>query len=149
MLPGAVLALDVGTRTIGVAHTDPSRRFVFADPTLARRSVRADAASLATICSRHAVVQLVVGVPLPTEGEITSARGERLARQVGDALAALTGLAVAYVDESFTTLEAHARLREAGADERRRRGVIDGHAAVVILEDWLALTGGDAPPPQR
>lgn len=135
--PGPVLALDVGTRTIGLARTDPSRRFVFVDPTLARRSVARDAAALVEIVRRHGVTQLVVGLPVGEPGA-EEPRGVRLARQVGEALAAATGLPLAWVDEGYTTVEAHARLRDAGLDERARRGIIDGHAAAVILEQWLA-----------
>lgn len=140
-LPGPVLALDVGTRTIGLARTDPSRRFVFVDPTLTRRSVKADAAAVHALCARHGVTQVVVGLPVPDPGA-PEARALRLARQVGDALAAL-GCRVAYADEGYTTVEAHARLAEAGVEARARRPVVDGHAAAVLLEDWLAANPSD------
>lgn len=140
-LPGAVLALDVGTRTIGVARSDPSRTFVFAGPTLVRVGVERDAAAIAVLCRKHAIVQLLVGLPLaPDAPPLAGAevpRGVRLARQVGEAVARLTGLPIAWVDESYTTLEANDRLRTAGAGNRAVRRVIDGQAASVFLEDWL------------
>lgn len=133
-----VLALDVGTRTIGLARTDPTRRFVFPDQTIARRSVVKDVAAILQLCKKASVVRLVVGLPEPEPGEAGS-RSIRLARQVGDALAAASGLPLEWMDEGFTTVEADARLAAAGVSTRKRRGRIDSEAAAVILEDWLVL----------
>jgi putative Holliday junction resolvase len=139
MLPGPVIALDVGTKTIGIAVSDPSRRFVLPVRTLARQGVAKDAAALTGLCREKATAQVVVGLPLTPDGE--EGRSARLARQVGEALAA-QGLTVAYQDERYSTVEAEWRLREAGMDGRARKGVIDAAAAVVILEDWLAAQAG-------
>ena len=126
-----VLALDVGTAVIGLARTDPSRRIVFAEGTLVRRSVAKDAEALAAVCARHGVTQLVVGLPLTPDGG--EARMAKLARQVGDALGARTGLPVAFVDERYSSAEARLRAIEAGRPSRK----VDPEAAMVILEDWL------------
>lgn len=133
---GPVLALDVGTRTIGVAVTDASRRHTFPERTIARRSVVKDTAVIAAICAERRVVQVVVGLPLTPDGD--EARSARLARQIGVALATTTALPVAYMDERFSTVEAEWRLRAAEAPAASRRASIDQYAAIVILEDWLA-----------
>lgn len=136
MLPGAVLALDVGTQTIGLAVTDPGRRMSFPVKTLARRGVAKDVDALAALCAERQVRQIVVGLPLDLAG--AEQRMTRLARQVGEALGARTGLPVAWVDERFTTMEAKARLSEAGVPRGLQKAVVDQQAAIVILEDWLA-----------
>ncbi|MFT4974851.1 MAG: putative Holliday junction resolvase [Myxococcota bacterium] len=132
----SILSLDVGTKTIGVAraYTDGPR---IATPmtTLKRRSVKKDAAALAILCTKHSAAAIVVGLPLEEDGN--EGRAVRLARQVGDALGALTGLPIHYQDERYSTLEASRRLSEQGLDTRRQRSVIDQAAAAVILEDWL------------
>lgn len=133
--PGPLLALDVGERRIGLAASDPTRRFVFADGALQRKGVKTDVAALAARCRERGVVGVVVGLPLDLQGR--EGRTTRLARQVGEALAAATGLPVHWADEQYTSLEAEARLGELGAEDRRR-GRVDAGAAVVILEDWLA-----------
>jgi putative Holliday junction resolvase len=133
---GSVLALDVGTKTIGLAGTDPMRMMALPLHTLARQSVVKDADALALLCKQRRVSQLVVGLPLELDG--TEGRSARLARQVGDALAQRTALPLAYVDERFSTVEAKNRLREAGLNERQQRSVVDAAAAAVILEDWMA-----------
>lgn len=134
--PGPVLALDVGTRTIGIAVTDPGRRFVFPVSTLARRSVVRDVAALGRLCVERAVTFLVVGVAIDDDGN--EGRSARLARQVGEALAGATGLPVEWVDEGYTTVEAHTRLHAAGVRAADRKPMVDQEAAVVILELWLA-----------
>jgi putative Holliday junction resolvase len=137
---GCVIALDVGTKTIGLATSDPGRRFCFPQGTIARRGVRQDVEALARVCRERRVTAVVVGLPLDLDGHET--RSTRLARQVGDALAAATGLPVAWQDERFSTLEAEDRLRAAGVGAAARRATIDAHAAAVILEDWLNARPG-------
>jgi putative Holliday junction resolvase len=134
-MTGSYIALDVGTRTIGVAVADTRLAMVLPDRVLARKGVARDAAVVAELCRARRAVAVVVGLPLDLEGGET--RSTRLARQVGEAVEAATGLPVHWQDERYSTLEAEARLQAAGFDGRARRGVIDAHAAVVILEDWL------------
>lgn len=135
MFPGSVLALDVGTKTIGLAGTDPMRMLALPLHTLARQSVVKDADALALLCRQRKVSQLVVGLPLELDG--SEGRSARLARQVGEALVQRTGLPLCWVDERFSTVEARHRLRQAGLDERAQRAVVDAAAAAVILEDWM------------
>lgn len=138
--PGPLLALDVGERRIGVAVTDPGRRFVFAERTVERKGVRRDVEGLAALCRSRGITELVVGLPVGLDG--AEGRSARLARQVGEALGAATGLPVHWADEQYTSLEAEARLGDAGVRARDRRAVVDQAAAVVILEDWLRRQGG-------
>lgn len=128
--PGAALALDVGTAKIGVAVTDVARKMAFPLHTMPRQSVVRDAAVLAALARTRGVTALVVGLP------DAGGRMERLARQLGDALAGLAGLPVHYVDEGFTSSEARIRIADAGL----RRDTVDAHAAAIILESWLGST---------
>lgn len=136
----SILSLDVGTKTIGVARARTSGP-VIATPllTLRRKSVKKDAAAVAELCHKHNIEAVVVGLPLEEDGN--EGRAVRLARQVGDAVGALTGLAIHYQDERYSTLEASRRLSERGLDARRQKAVIDQAAAAVILEDWLKAQG--------
>ncbi len=133
------LALDVGTKTIGVARADVGLSLASPLLTLARKGVKKDCARLATICGEQDVVEVIVGLPYELDGG--EGRSARLARQVGDALADLTGLPVHYQDERFSTVEAAHRLSAAGYSARDQRSRIDQAAAAVILEDWLAGRG--------
>ena len=129
------LALDVGTKTIGLALSDPLGLFAQPLYTVARRGVKKDGAELALVCADKEVTHLVVGLPLELDG--SEERPARLARQVGEALAQLTGLPLVYVDERFSSVEAERHLLEADLSRAKRKEVIDQAAAVIILQSWL------------
>ncbi len=131
-LPGAVLSLDVGTAKIGIAATDVGRKIVFSVATMVRKSVAKDAEAIARLCAAREVTQLVVGLP------DTNERMQRLARQVGDAVAAVVKVPVDYVDEGYTSAEARTLIADRGA----RRDEVDAVAAAIILEAWLATRAG-------
>lgn len=130
-----LLALDVGTKTIGVARADTRARLPSPLLTLARQGVKKDCARLAELCAREHVEAVIVGLPYELDGG--EGRSARLARQVGDALAQATGLPVHYQDERYSTVEAAHRLAAAGWTARQQRERIDQAAAAVILQDWL------------
>lgn len=134
-----IIALDVGTKTIGVAR---SHGVAFAEPwfTLARAGVAKDVAQLAQRLRAARPTQVVVGLPLELDG--AEGRSCRLARQVGEALAAATGWPVAYQDERWSTLEAADRLHATGWSARDQKSQIDAAAAAVILEAWLRVQAG-------
>jgi len=131
-----ILALDVGTKTIGVARAQIDARIPTPHGTLRRKGVRQDVARLHTIVSELNAVEVVVGMPYELDG--TEGRSARLARQVGDALASVSGVPVHYQDERYSTVVAEERLRAAGHRSMRRRQTIDQAAAAVILEDFFA-----------
>jgi putative Holliday junction resolvase len=132
---GRVLGLDVGTKTIGIAMSDPGRLLASPVRTLSRRSVREDTEALARLASEQQVVEIVVGMPFELDG--TEGRSARLARQVGEALGQRTALPVHYVDERYTSVDATHQLIEAGVSRARRKAVIDQQAAVLILQSFL------------
>ncbi len=128
-----VLALDVGTKTIGIALCE--RGIVLPVCTLARASVAKDAVRVAQLCHARGVQRVIVGLPYALDG--TEGRSARLARQVGEAVR-LAGFEVCYQDERYSTVEALTRLGAAEVFRERRRAAVDQVAAVVILEEWLA-----------
>lgn len=129
------LALDVGTKTIGVAVSDGLGMMAHPVTTLSRRSVVKDAEALEDLVKKHRATQLVVGLPLELDG--SEQRSAKLARQVGEALAERACLPVAYVDERFTSVDAERQLIAAGMSRAKRKLVIDQQAAVLILKSWL------------
>lgn len=133
------IGLDVGTKTIGVARASSDGRLASPAFTLRRQGVARDVDRLKSALAGEVVEAWVVGLPFELDG--SEARSARLARQVGEALAAATGRPVVYSDERFSTVEAAEKLRAAGKDARRQRAVIDQAAAAVILQGWLDGTG--------
>lgn len=131
---GRVMALDVGTKTIGIAVTDPLRLFGQPVATLSRRGVKKDVYSLGAWLDEYDPDVVVVGLPYELDG--SEARSARLARQIGEALTE-TGVTVAYQDERYSSVEAERQLIAQHVRRDRRKQVIDQAAAVVILESWL------------
>jgi putative Holliday junction resolvase len=132
---GRVIALDVGTKTIGVALSDPTRMLASPVLTIARRSVARDVAEVQKIIVDRSVDAIVVGLPYELEGG--ERRSAKLARQVGDALAEATSLPVTYIDERFSSVDAELRMREAGFKRTKRDALIDAAAAALILQSFL------------
>jgi len=131
-----ILALDVGTKTIGIAIGWTTNQITQPVLTLQRKSVKKDSLRLQEICRKQEIDCLVVGLPLELDGK--EGRSARLARQVGDALQERTGLPLHYQDERYSTVEAENRLQEAGKSALERKAIIDQVAAMVILEDWFS-----------
>ena len=113
---GRILALDVGTKTIGVASSDLTRTFVQPVTTLSRQGVSRDVEAIDKLVTTHEVDQVVVGLPLELDG--SEARSARLARQIGDALKE-KGIHVVYIDERFSSVEAERRLISADVSRKR------------------------------
>lgn len=133
---GRIVSLDVGTKTIGVATTDPLGLFARPVTTVARAGVRKDVGVLEALFEElEGVERVVVGLPLELDG--TEERPARLARQIGDAVAEKTGLPVDYMDERFSSVEAERRLLEIDLSRKKRKQVIDQAAAIIILESWM------------
>ncbi len=129
------LGIDFGERRIGLAISDPAGRLAVPLATLERRTDRVAIAQIAEIAGREGVERLVVGEPVSVDGS----RGEAAlrVRRFGDKLALRTGLPLIFVGEALTTVEAHARLREAGVDPRREPGRLDALAAQILLQEAL------------
>jgi len=131
---GRVLALDYGTRRVGVAVSDPLGISAQAHSVLdgADPGLMGNISRLATELGAE---RIVVGLPLSLDGSEgpAAAAVRRFAAEVG----AATGLPIELLDERFTTVSADRVLVEAGLSERRRRGVRDRVAAAVLLQSYL------------
>lgn len=131
------LALDVGSKTIGLAMTDEARIAAHPLTVLSRVGHSGDARAIAALAVEHGVGDVIVGMPLELSGKL----GHR-ARRVRDFVAVLRERLPASVrlheqDERFTTAEAERALIAADVPRARRRAVIDRHAAALILQAWL------------
>jgi putative Holliday junction resolvase len=133
---GRVLALDWGTRRIGVALSDPTRLLAQPLATLARRpGHRPPVGEILDLITKHGVELVVVGLPLSAEGEEGEAAAA--ARALGEAVAGRSGLPVTYWDERLSTAAALRSARAAGVRDRDSRERIDQMAAVQILQHFL------------
>ncbi|HEU4727407.1 MAG TPA: Holliday junction resolvase RuvX [Kofleriaceae bacterium] len=131
------LALDIGSKTIGVAMTDEAMIAAHPLTVLQRSGHSGDAAAVAALVAQHGITDVVVGMPFELSGRI----GHR-ARRVQDFAAVLRAALPGAVrmheqDERFTTAQAERVLIAADMSRARRREVIDQQAAALILRAWL------------
>jgi putative pre-16S rRNA nuclease len=129
------LALDVGTKTIGVAVSDELGITANGVATIARKNPEYDKAALSKIIERYAPSELLVGIPYRSDGGV-SKRGEYIIKFAED-LKNEFKLPVTYWDESFSTSNAERFLIDADVGRKKRKRVIDKMAAVYILAEYL------------
>lgn len=132
---GALLGLDLGTKTIGVAVSDPDRRLATGVETIARTAFTADAARLLALAAERRACGLVLGLPINMDG----GEGPRAqaTRAFARNLARLTGMPIALWDERLSTSAVERELIAQDVSRARRAKVIDQHAAIFILQGSL------------
>src|SRR3984885_15849181 len=132
---GALLGLDLGTKTIGVATSDPERRLATGVETIARSRFAPDASRLLALAAERKAAGFVVGLPINMDGS----EGPRAqsARAFARNFAQLTELAIALWDERLSTAAVERELIDMDMSRARRAKVIDEHAAIFILQGAL------------
>lgn len=134
---GRILALDVGSHTIGMAVTDPLGITAQGLDTLRRKNKRTDLAALAKVIHDYAVREIVVGLPLRMSGQEGTQSGKM--REFVAVLEKQFDLPVHLVDERLTSVEANRVLRESEMSIKKRAGAVDRLAAVLILQNFLEM----------
>ena len=136
LLPrGALIGLDLGTKTIGVATSDPDRRLATAVETIARKTFTADAARILALAAERKAAGFVLGLPINMDGS----EGPRAqsTRAFARNLSNKTDLPIALWDERLSTAAVERDLIATDTSRARRKAVIDQHAAVFILQGAL------------
>ncbi|HZZ66209.1 MAG TPA: Holliday junction resolvase RuvX [Candidatus Baltobacteraceae bacterium] len=132
----ALLALDVGTKRIGLAVADPGNTFALPLTVIERTNIRTDLARIAGIVQEYGVTELVVGDPVTLSGQRGPA-AQTIDRFVEQLQEVFTG-PVHRVDERMTTAQATKQLIAADVRRSKRRTIVDKMAAALILETFLA-----------
>ena len=130
-----IMALDVGSRTIGVACSDALYMTAQGVETIRRTSWAKDFERLLRLINDYEVEEIVVGMPRNMNGT----KGERAEKteEFVERLKEVTTLPITYWDERLSTVMAERSLIAADVSRRKRKAVIDKMAAVVILQGYL------------
>ena len=131
-----IMALDLGTRTIGVAVSDVTGLIANGIETVRRTSPERDFSRLEQLVAQWEIGEIVLGYPKNMNGTI----GERakVSEQFAEELKnRFPGLSVVLWDERLSTVAAERVLIDADLQRKKRRKVIDMMAAVVILQNYL------------
>jgi putative Holliday junction resolvase len=132
---GSLIGLDLGTKTIGVASSDPDRRLAAGVETIARKNFTADAKRLLALAAERSAAGFVLGLPINMDGS----EGPRAqsTRAFARNLAKLTPLPIALWDERLSTAAVERELIAADVSRKKRAAVIDQQAAAYILQGAL------------
>ncbi len=131
----AILALDLGDKTIGIAVSDTRRSIGTALETIRRSKFTADAAQLLKVCQGRQIAGIILGLPLNMDG--TEGPRCQSTRAFARNLARLTDIAITFQDERLSTVAAERTLIDADASRKKRAAVIDHVAASYILQAAL------------
>jgi putative Holliday junction resolvase len=133
--PQRILALDFGSRRIGLAVSDQLGVTAQGLPTLLRSNKRNDLDHLRRLIRQYGVTELVMGLPLRMSGA-EGAQAEKV-QAFAEQLRRKFKLPVHLFDERLTSVEANRLLRETDMSIRRRTEVVDQVAAVLILQSFM------------
>lgn len=130
-----IMALDVGSRTIGIACSDALLMTAQGIETIRRTSLENDFNRLRELISEYEVHELIVGMPKNMNGT----KGDRAEKteEFVEKMKAVIDLPVTFWDERLSTVMAERQLIAADVSRKKRKGVIDKMAAVVILQGYL------------
>ncbi|MGE5538887.1 MAG: Holliday junction resolvase RuvX [Gemmatimonas sp.] len=133
-----LIGLDLGTKTIGVAATNPERTLASARETIRRTKLKADLERLLALVDAEGAIAIVLGLPLNMDGS----EGPRCqaVRQFATDLLKLRDLDVVLWDERLSTVAVTRTMLDADVSRARRAEAVDKLAAAYILEgfiDWL------------
>lgn len=132
---GRILGLDVGSRRIGIAVSDPLGITAQGLETLQRRNKRQDLAALEQIIREYAVREIVVGLPLRMSGA-EGTQSDKM-QVFAEDLRKKFRLPVHLWDERLTSAEANRLLRQMDLSIDKRAKAVDRMAAVLILQGWM------------
>ena len=130
-----IMGLDYGTKTVGVAVSDPLGITAQAVETVTRKDenkLRKTLARIESLATEYGVEKFVIGFPKHMNNDIGE-RGEMLKRR--------TGIEIVMWDERLTTVEAERTLMESGVRRENRKQYVDQIAAVFILQGYLDSLG--------
>ena len=130
-----ILAVDPGSKQVGLALSDPTETIATALSTLPATPADTLAERIASVAAAQSAERIIIGLPLRLDGSRgpEAAAAERLAASVRKA----AGLPVQMVDERLTTAAAERSLIEGGVRREKRRASIDRVAAVILLQGHL------------
>lgn len=130
-----IMALDPGTKRIGVALSDELGWIAQPLETFERRSLEADLAHIGDLVRRHEVCRVVMGMPIRLDGSLGPAAAQ--AQEFMACLEQTLAVPVIAWDERLTTKAAEDILIQANVSRKKRKGTVDRVAAAILLQSYL------------
>lgn len=128
-----IMALDVGTKRIGIAFSDYLQIIATAHSTIPREPEKKAIETITQLAKENRVEKIIVGIPINMDGT----EGFQ-AQNCIDFAQKILGFDIIFEDERLTSEEAEKRLRSRKIDFRKNKGLVDMESACVILEQYLS-----------
>lgn len=128
-----IMALDVGTKRIGIALSDYLQVIATAHSTITREPEKKAIEIITQLAKENRVEKIIVGIPINMDGS----QGFQ-AQNCIDFAQKILGFDIIFEDERLTSEEAEQRLRSRKIDFRKNKGLVDMESACVILEQYLS-----------
>lgn len=132
---GGLVGLDLGTKTIGVASSDPERRLAAPVETIARKQFTPDAGRILSLAAARGAIGFVLGLPVNMDG--SEGPRAQASRAFARNLARLTELPILLWDERLSTAAVERDMIAMDMSRARRAEVVDQQAATFILQGAL------------
>lgn len=137
-----ILALDPGTKRIGVALSDELGWTAQPLETFERRSLEADITHILHLVRDHEVKEVIIGLPIRLDGSFGPEA--KAVQELKMTLEQRLPVPVIEWDERLTSRSAEQMLIEANVSRKKRRGAVDRVAAAILLQSYLQHTAGSA-----
>ncbi len=141
-MPGRILAIDFGTRRVGLAVSDPLGITAQGLATLERSGREADLEHIRKVAEEYSAERVIVGNPIGHDGNETAM--SRRAAAFAQKLRRRLGCPVELWDERLTSAQANRVLRDSGMGIEKRRRAADRVAAVLLLQAYLDRRASEA-----
>ena len=128
-----VMALDIGTKRIGIALSDYLQVIATPHSTIARTPEKIAIETITSLAKENRVEKIVIGVPINMDGSYGFQ-----AQDCIEFSQKILGFDIIQEDERLTSDEAEARLRARKIDFRKNKGLVDMESAAIILEQYLS-----------
>ncbi len=132
-----IMAIDLGTKKIGLAISDESLTLAQPLAVLKREGNKKDIPKIVNIVESHNIGTVVIGVPVSDKQSFMAKSAERFGSQLKEA----SHITIEFIDETMTTAESYEILKMAGVNTRKGKQIVDKVAATKILESYLRLKG--------
>jgi putative Holliday junction resolvase len=130
-----ILSLDVGDKRIGIAISDELELTARGIGVIERKGLKEDIKEILNILEQFDIGRVVIGLPRNMNGTL-GPQGESV-KNFGEKLKSHANIDIVYWDERLTTIAAERTLLEADLSRKKRKGLIDKMAAVLILQNYL------------
>ncbi|MEW5819562.1 MAG: Holliday junction resolvase RuvX [Cyanobacteriota bacterium] len=130
-----LLALDIGTKRIGVAVSDPLRMFSTGLPTINRKPENKAIEIIKAVCDEYNVEKIIVGLPINMNG--SSGQQVEDVKEFVILLESEISAEIIFQDERLTSILAKRILIEQNISPSKNKGLVDKKAAALILQQYL------------